>query len=124
MNIKEVIEKYFNAWIDNNIDIVNQTFSDEVVYSECNGPVYEGKEQIKKWFYEWNLKGKVQKWDIKRISVCDNNAFVEWYFKCVYENVVYDFDGVTVVDFDSNNKIIKLSEYQSDTKHIYPYREK
>ena len=63
--MEEVIRKYFQSWLDKDIDAVKENFSDEVIYSECYGPVYEGIEQIIRWFEDWNRKGTVLQWDIK-----------------------------------------------------------
>ena len=48
-------------------------------------------------------------------------AFVEWYFKCNYRNKISEFDGVSIIKFDEANKIISVKEFQSDSRHIYPY---
>ena len=44
--MEEVIRKYFQSWLDKDIDAVKENFSDEVIYSECYGPVYEGIGQL------------------------------------------------------------------------------
>ena len=89
---KDIIEKYFQAWINVDLGVVKQTFSENAVYSECYGPEYRGLSQI-----------------------------VKWYFKCSYEGSVDGFDGVTISDFDQDMKIVKLCEYQSKAEHYYPY---
>lgn len=89
---KDIIEKYFQAWINVDLEVVKQTFSENAVYSECYGPEYRGLSQI-----------------------------VKWYFKCSYEGSVDGFDGVTISDFDQDMKIVKLCEYQSKAEHYYPY---
>lgn len=33
------------------------------------------------------------------------------------------WDGVTIADFDQNNKIYRLCEFQSKAEHIFPYGE-
>lgn len=123
MQKEEVIKKYFKAWIDNDIEVVKQTFSENVVYSECYGPEYHGIFQIIEWFTDWNKKGKVLEWSVKRIIQQENSIVVEWFFKCDYDNVVDGFDGVTIADFDGQMKISKLSEFQSKAEHYYPYGE-
>ena len=34
----DVIKKYFQSWLDNDVEIVKQTFSENALYSECYGP--------------------------------------------------------------------------------------
>jgi len=121
--MKELIQKYFQCWIDKDIDKFKQTFSDDIEYIECYGPAYQGKEQIIRWFEDWNRKGSVLKWDIKRTICSGNTIIVEWYFECDYEGNVDGFDGVTIAEFDSDMKIYSLKEFQSKTEHYYPYGE-
>lgn len=120
---EKIIRSYFKAWIDADIEIVKQTFSDDIVYSECYGPEYRGLSQIEEWFTDWNKKGKVLEWTIKRILEQNNTLIVEWYFKCNYDGNIDGFDGVTIADFDSDMKISRLSEFQSKAEHFYPYGE-
>ena len=40
--MEEVIRKYFQCWLDKDIDAVKGIFSDDIIYSECYGPVYKG----------------------------------------------------------------------------------
>ena len=84
-------------------------------------PEYHGIRQIQQWFHDWNQKGTVQKWDVKQIYISRNTAIIEWYFQCNYCNTPGAFDGVTIAQFDGNNKIYNLKEFQSKCDHEYPY---
>lgn len=117
----DVLRKYFQAWIDKDIEIVKRTFSETALYSESFGPEYHGLEQILKWFNDWNNRGRVLEWTIKRILEQEQTLVAEWYFKCDYDGVIDGFDGVTIADFDNDLKIIKLCEFQSKAEHHYPY---
>lgn len=117
----EILADYFKAWIDNDIDVLCRTFSDDAIYSECYGPEYHGREQILKWFSEWNLRGRVIEWRIKRSFVQGDTVIAEWYFECEYDSNTDGFDGVTIADFNAENKIIRLCEFQSRSDHYYPY---
>ena len=117
----DVIKKYFQSWLDNDVEIVKQTFSENALYSECYGPEYHGLSQIVTWFENWNNKGQVLEWTIKRIFDQNQTLIVEWYFRCNYDGKIDGFDGVTIADFDKDMKIIKLCEFQSKAEHYYPY---
>ena len=119
--MEKVIRQYFQCWLDKDIDAVKDIFSDDIIYIECYGPVYKGIGQIIRWFEDWNRKGTVLQWDIKRVIVSGNTAVVEWYFKCDYEGKVDGFDGVTIAEFNADMKICDLKEFQSKAKHYYPY---
>lgn len=60
-------------------------------------------------------------WNIKRIVEHENTLITEWYFLCEYEGNKEGFDGVIIADFDDNNRIVHLSEYQSKSEHFRPY---
>ena len=108
---KQLLENIFNdSWIKD-IDAVKEIFSDDIIYSECYGPVYNGIGQIIRWFEDWNRKGTVLQWNIKRVIGSENTAVVEWYFKCDYEGNVDGFDGVTIAEFDADMKICDLKEF-------------
>ena len=54
-------KKYFQAWIDKNIDYLAIVFSEDIIYSECYGPEYHGLKQIFNWFHDWN---KIRNYDL------------------------------------------------------------
>ena len=119
--MEEVIRRYFRAWLDKDIGTVRDTFSDDAVYSECYGPEYRGLAQILQWFGDWNQRGRVLEWSVKRVIETDRTAVAEWYFKCEYDGVTDGFDGVTIADFDEHGKIARLCEFQSKAEHCCPY---
>ncbi len=120
---KILVENYFKAWIEKDADILKTIFSDEIIYSECYGPEYHGIQQVLKWLIDWNKAGTVLEWSIKRFVSEGNTTVVEWYFKCNYNNVIDGFDGVSMIDFDGNQKIKVLKEFQSKAEHYFPYEE-
>ena len=119
--MEEIIRKYFGAWLNVDIETVRNTFSNNAVYSECYGPEYHGLSQIIRWFEEWNNKGRVLEWSIKRTFEKNRTIIVEWYFKYKYDGTINGFDGVTIADFNEDMKILKLCEFQSKAEHFYPY---
>lgn len=119
--MRERLEAYFACWLNKDESNLIHIFSDDIVYTECYGPEYIGKEQILRWFRDWNRKGTVLEWRMKR-CVSQNDLFVaEWYFKCEYEGNIDGFDGVTIAVFDEKGQICNLKEYQSQAEHVHPY---
>ncbi len=118
---EEIIRKYFSAWINNDVNTVRTVLSDHIIYIECYGPKYSGINQVVAWFLDWHQCGAVRKWDIKQFLHQKNTTVVEWYFECSYNGSVDGFDGVSLVEFDDNGKIISIKEFQSKTEHYYPY---
>ncbi|GKX65864.1 nuclear transport factor 2 family protein [Inconstantimicrobium mannanitabidum] len=118
---EEIITRYFQCWINNDSEILNDIFDSKVVYSECYGPEYRGIDVIKKWFTDWNERGTVLVWDIKQFIHSTNVTVVEWYFKCKYDGGIGEFDGVSLIEFNDSDCIISLKEFQSKIPHYYPY---
>lgn len=119
--MEDTIRLYFEAWLKNDLDVIKRVFAENIVYTECYGPEYRGISQIVKWFVEWNKRGKVLEWTIKRVIQQNRTLVVEWFFKNEYDGAVDEFDGVSIVDFDDDMKILKLCEFQSQSEHCYPY---
>jgi hypothetical protein len=106
--------------MDKDPSAIEEYFSDSIVYSECYGPEYRGKEQCLRWFKDWNNKGSVLAWEIKNITSIKDTCFVEWHFGCDYENKIAEFDGVSIIKF-KDGKIIQIKEFQSKSEHYFPY---
>lgn len=119
--METIIRAYFKSWIDKNESLINEHFHDNIVYTECYGPRYLNKAQCLSWFRDWNLKGRVLKWDILNMDHTGNTYYVTWYFECDFEGEVEGFDGLSVIRFDEDSKIIAIDEYQSKHEHHYPY---
>ncbi len=119
-----IIKKYFEAWLNADVEPIKEIFAENCVYSECFGPEYRGVSQIIRWFEDWNARGRVLEWTIKRTIKQDKTLVVEWYFKCEFDGKVDGFDGVTIADFDDDHRIVKLCEFQSKSEHYCPYGEK
>jgi hypothetical protein len=120
---EQVIQKYFKAWINKDIHILKEIFDLEVVYSECYGPEYCGLQTIEQWFQDWQERGTVLSWNIKQYLHQNNMTAVEWYFKCEYDGNLGEFDGVSIIEFNCNNKIVNLKEFESKIPHYHPYKE-
>lgn len=67
MDKEQIIRNYFRAWLSPNLEVVQNTFDENAIYSECYGPVYRNKKEIISWFENWNKQGKVIAWPIERL---------------------------------------------------------
>lgn len=118
---EQIIKNYFEAWLSKKDLKLKETFDSKVIYNECYGPEYRGLEIIEKWFEDWNKRGTVLVWDIKQYIHQGNMTVVEWYFKCEYDGDLGEFDGVSLIEFNADNKIVNLKEFQSKIPHYYIY---
>ena len=120
---EKLIERYFGSWIKDDVSTLEEVFDNSIIYSECYGPEYRGLKQVKQWFEDWHKKGNVLLWDIKSFAHDKNVTAVEWVFKCEYNNEISMFDGVSLIIFNSNGKIVNLKEFESKAEHNFPYGE-
>lgn len=123
MEPKRLIEAYFQAWLSQDETRLADFFEADAVYSECYGPEYCGVKQITQWFRDWNKRGRVTRWEIRRVLRQENSLAVEWIFGCVYDGETSLFNGVSLVEFSENGKIQSLKEFQSKAEHVFPYGE-
>jgi len=120
-NKEKIVKHYFKSWIKKDISIIEKHFSQNAKYIECYGPEYNGINQIRQWFNDWNKGNNVLKWDIKGFIENGNLISVEWFFKCEYDNNISGFDGVSIIEFNDENKIVLIKEFQSKAEHTHPY---
>ena len=83
---------------------------------------YHGLEMIERWFEDWNKRGTVLVWDIKQFIHQANMTAVEWYFKCEYDGDIGEFDGVSLIEFNDDNRIVNIKEFQSKIPHYCHYK--
>ena len=123
MNEREkIIRLWFDMWLQKKDLGISEMFADNSVYIESWGPEYHGSEKIKLWFDEWNTRGTVLQWDIKQFFHKENKTIVEWYFKNQLKNgTVEAFDGVSLIEWTSNNKILSLKEFGCNINTYDPY---
>ncbi|MBE6753696.1 MAG: nuclear transport factor 2 family protein [Ruminococcaceae bacterium] len=121
MHKESTVRRYFQAWIDKDSSVLADVFSDEAVYTESYGPQYHGLKQISQWFADWNKRGTVLEWTIKQFISQGETVAAEWFFRCEYDSVTSGFDGVSVIEFDDEGKIVNLREFQSKAEHCFPY---
>ena len=123
MNKKEqIIRRYFDSWITGEVSVLSETFTENAVYVESYGPVYRGLDTIVKWFDNWNEHGSVLEWKIFRFIHSGDIIVCEWFFKCVYDEQKEEFNGVSLISFDSKNKITLLKEFKSVLPNYEPYK--
>lgn len=119
---ERLIREYFRCWLENRPEKLGDIFAPGIVYSECYGPEYRGLGQVRRWFRDWNQKGRVLEWRIKGFLHQGEHTAVEWYFRCDYDGED-GFNGVSLVEFDARGRICLLKEFQSKAEHYFPYGE-
>jgi len=118
---EDKIKAYFAMWLSKDISGIEEIFEDVILYSESYGPEYHGLVQFKKWFVDWCRHATVLEWNVKQFITQDKVTVVEWYYECNYDGVIYGFDGVSIVEFNENEKICSIKEFKSRAEHNSPY---
>ena len=121
---EETIRLWFDMWLQkSDLGILN-IFSENAVYTESWGPEYHSAAKIKLWFDEWNTRGTVLQWDIKQYFHKENQTIVEWYFKNTMNNgKVEVFDGISLIEWTPDDKILSLKEFVCNTGNYDPYQD-
>ena len=118
-----IIRRWFDMWLQKKDLGIAEMFSDNATYIESWGPEYHGSAKIKLWFDEWNTRGTVLQWDIKQFFHKANQTMVEWYFKNqMNDGKVEAFDGISLVEWTNDDKILFLKEFGCNIKNYDPYQ--
>lgn len=120
---RELIEKYFKAWKEKDLKMFLSVLHNQIEVRESTGAVYQGKKILGKWFASWNQgTNEVIYWEINSFGFDEKReaAFIEWKFKCKYENKEYEFEGSSIVYFN-DNLIFGINEYEMKLEKSYPY---
>lgn len=122
---EHVIRQWFDLWITNSEADLTPLFSEKAVYIESWGPEYYGRNMIERWFRDWHETGRVLIWNIQEFLHAEDSTVVRWYFQCQMNGEEpVGFDGLTLIRWDSHDKITFLQEYGCTSKRYCPYKEK
>lgn len=120
---EKTVERWFAMWLRQDDSGIGAVFEEDALYIESWGPQYEGLEKIGKWFREWNTRGRVLRWDIKRYFHSGATTVVEWDFKDeMAGGKVEEFEGMSLIEWSPGNKIAFLKEFGCNKKRYDPYR--
>lgn len=124
MNEREkIIHLWFDMWLQQKDLGIDEIFTDDVIYIESWSTKYENRVTVKHWFKEWNTRGKVLVWDIKQFFHKENQTIVEWYFKNKMDGgCIEEFDGISLVEWTTDNKIRFLREFGCNLNNYNPYQ--
>lgn len=124
MNQRErIIRLWFDMWLQQKDLGIDDIFAEDVIYIESWSPKYENRITVKHWFEEWNTRGKVLVWDIKQYFHKESQTIVEWYFKNeMNDGSIEEFDGMSLIEWTSDNKIKLLKEFGCNLNNYNPYQ--
>ena len=119
---EKLLHDFISSWLSKDVTLFLQTISDNIVYSECYGPIYANKAECEQWFTEWNKERRVTKWDITDFAFDELNTKIsfEWFFECDQSGDIYSFNGCSFMKI-LDNQFISINEYKTESDHYYPY---
>ena len=121
---EKAVRLWFDMWLEQKDLGIDAIFDERVLYTESWGPEYEGREAVKAWFQEWNTRGRVFVWEIKQYFHKGDQTVVEWYFKNqMNDGKTEEFDGLSLIKWSTDNKILALKEFGCNLHHYNPYRQ-
>lgn len=121
---EKTIRAFFQMWVERDFTGLDGLFSPDVEYSECYGPEYRGRKELHLWIADLLQKQQVLEWRIKRFLHAQDTVVVEWFFKERQDAAVKSFDGVSLIEFGADGKMVSVKEFQSKAEHRAPYRQK
>lgn len=118
---EKMINAWFRMWVMREFPPLETLFSADIIYRECYGPDYKGLNEISLWIRDMLKQQKVLVWDVKHCLHSGNTVVVEWFFKEEQQDKPNWFDGVSIIEFTDDNKILSIKEFESKTDRTRPY---
>ncbi|MDF7665253.1 nuclear transport factor 2 family protein [Bifidobacterium sp. ESL0745] len=125
---ERAISDYFHMWVMRDFDKFDAIFAPDCEYEECNGHIYENRNQIHHWIEDLMGHQIVSMWKIANFTHARGregqpSITVFWTFAAKEnDGEAYDFDGVSVIEFNRQNKIRRVREFQAKRRRDYPYK--
>ena len=116
------IQQYMQGWLTQNENMLLETLSPGVHIIESHGPEYEGLSEVRQWFRTWHTAGQVLRWDALCFLHQGEETVVKWCFECRYDGHVDGFDGLSLIRFSPDGRILAIEEYQSKALHHRPFQ--
>ena len=116
-----LVRQWFGLWLHPAPFDIGQLFTDDALYIESWGPQYRGAGAIRHWFDEWNTRGRVQQWDIRRFFHSGEETVVLWTFRSRMNDGDADaFDGISLIRWQGA-KMCRLQEFGCNRNRYDPY---
>ncbi len=120
---EQALRRWFAMWLRQDATGIEEIFAPDAVYVESWGPEYRGLEKIRHWFWEWNTRGVVERWDIRQFFHRGDQTIVEWTFRNrMLDGRVESFDGLTKTIWNRGGRIVFLQEFGCNQNRYDPYR--
>lgn len=125
---ERAISDYFNMWVTRDFDKLDAIFAPDCVYEESNGHIYENRNQIHHWIEDSLEHQAVSMWKIANFTHArgrEGQPSITVFWTLAgreREGESYDYDGVSVIEFNRQNKIKRVREFRAKRRRDYPYK--
>lgn len=125
---ERAISDYFNMWVTRDFDKLDAIFAPDCVYEESNGHIYENRNQIHHWVEDAMDRQTILTWKVGYFTHARGregqpSITVFWTLAGQErEGEAYDFDGVSVIEFNRQNKIKRVRDFTAKRRRDYPYK--
>ncbi|WEV42491.1 nuclear transport factor 2 family protein [Bifidobacterium sp. ESL0682] len=125
---ERAISDYFDMWVTRDFDKLDAYFAPDCIYEQSNGHIYENRNQVHHWIEDSLDHQTVTTWRIATFTHARGregqpSITVFWTFAAKNDDGSDDaFDGVSVFEFNRQNKIKRVREYHAKHRRDCPYK--
>ncbi|WEV72995.1 nuclear transport factor 2 family protein [Bifidobacterium sp. ESL0790] len=125
---ERAISDYFRMWVTRDFDRLDSYFAPDCVYEQCTGHIYENRNQIHLWVEDELDHLSVLNWKALNFTHARGregqpSITVSWTFCGQLDGgEAHDADGVSVVEFNRQNKIKRFRDFEAKHRRNYPYK--
>ena len=121
---EETIKIWTDMWLGNDTMPMDAIFTEDVVYTECWGNKYNGREEIRRWFADWHKNNSMALWKVSEFIHQNDKTVVKWHMEAESADGITTraLDGLYLVEWDNAGRIRSLEEYGAAPRKKQPYR--
>jgi len=114
------LTRYIDAWVKADVDAITAIVAADCVVTECYGPVYRGRDSVRRWAHQWfSVGGVVHRWEVTDLVIAGDREVAQWVFECTWMGNRSTFEGASVARIAAD-EVVELREYQT-TAALYDW---
>lgn len=120
---EETIRIWTEMWLGDDTMPMDAIFTEDVVYSECWGNEYTGREEIRRWFLDWHKNNRMIAWRVSQFLHDEDKTVAKWHMEAEAADGITTrtIDGLYLVEWDDSGRIRVLEEYGASPSKKHPY---
>lgn len=120
---EETIRIWTDMWLGDDAMPMDAIFTEDVVYHECWGNEYTGREELRSWFEDWHKNNRMNVWNVTRFVHEADQTVAKWHMEAEAADGITTrkMDGLYLVEWDDSGRIRALEEYGASPQKKRPY---